>query len=136
MTSSLFQSLVPGTPPIDLHVALITCKMSLFLPVHLFLPMPFVYFVPTSLIPSLECMPSKLSNPLAENELFQLILLTLLLASTFLIHSTHGLLARTVYSFTRASFTFQNLPHCIWTSCENTMMPHSSATPALLELSN
>jgi len=147
MTLSSFQSLAPRTLPIDLHVALIMHRMFLFLPVHSFLLTLFVYFLqalPTYPAPppstlylqaSSECTPSKLLNPLFKNELFLLTPLTLLLASTSLIHSTHGLVARMDYSFTRASSIFQKhlLLHCIWTSCENTMTHHSSDTPALPE---
>ena len=148
MTLSSFQSLAPRTLPMDLRVALIMHRTSPSLPAHSFLPTLFVYFLPTSPTPpapppstlylqaSSECTPSTPQNPLSENELFRLIPLMLSLASTFLIHSTHGLVARTVYSFTRASSTFRNhhlLLHCVWTSCENTMTLHSPATPALPE---
>ena len=116
----------------DLHVALITHKMSLFLLVHSFLPTSFVCFLQTS--PSTQasskCMPSKPSNLLHENELFCHISLMLLLASISPIYSTHGLVTRTVYCFTRALSIFQNHLHCVWTSCENTIMHRLSDSMA------
>ena len=147
MTLSSFQSLAPRTPLMDLRVALIIHRTSPSLPAHSFLPTLFVYFLPISPTPpalpppptlylqaSSEHAPSKLSHPLFKNELFLLTPLTLLLASTSLIHSTHSLVATTVYSSTKASSTFWNHhPHCVWTSCENTMTLHSPATPALPE---
>ena len=61
----------------------------------------------------------------------------LLLASIFLIHSTHGLVTKMVYSFVRTSSIFRNHPHhCICKSFDITMILHLLAIPPSPELLN